>query len=73
MDHQPLESSHISSCGYDPATRTLEIAFHKGHRYRYEGVPPEDHQALVTAYSPGAVFRELIRPRGGTMLKPESL
>ncbi len=73
MDHTPLESSHIQSCGYDPATRTLEIAFHRGHRYRYDDVPPEDHQALVTAYSPGAVFRELIRPRKGQIVKPESL
>ncbi len=73
MDHQPLESSHIRSVGYDPATRVLEVAFHRGSTYRYQDISPEEHVALTTAYSPGAVFRETIRPRGGTMIKPESL
>ncbi len=73
MDHQPLESSHLTSCGYDPATRTLEIAFQKGHRYQYADVSSEEYEALRTAYSPGTYFRETIRPRGGQIVKPESL
>lgn len=73
MDRQPLESTHIRSVGYDAATRELEIEFTKGSVYVYSDIPSEDHQALVTAYSPGAIFRERIRPRGGTIVKPESL
>ncbi len=73
MDHTPLESTHLASCGYDPATRTLEIAFRKGHQYRYPDVTPEEYEALRTAYSPGSYFRETIRPRGGQIVKPESL
>lgn len=73
MDHSPLESSHLASCGYDPATRTLEVAFHRGHCYQYQDVSAEEYESLRTAYSPGTYFRETIRPRGGQLTKPESL
>jgi hypothetical protein len=39
MIRQPVGSSNLRSVGYDPATRTLEIAFNIGAICQYDGVP----------------------------------
>ena len=39
----------------------MEIAFHNGSIYRYFGVPPHVHQALLGASSKGRYFNASIR------------
>jgi hypothetical protein len=38
VDRKPVSSSNISSIGYDPKSQTLEIEFHSGGIYQYDGV-----------------------------------
>ncbi len=57
MIHQPVTSSHIKSIGYDPETKTMEVAFVNGSSYAYDGVKPALHQALLAAPSVGKHFR----------------
>ena len=57
MNRQPVVSTNLVSVGYDAATRTLEIEFHGGRVYRYDGVPSSVHQGLMSAPSHGRYFR----------------
>ncbi|MES1245010.1 MAG: KTSC domain-containing protein [Acidobacteriota bacterium] len=61
MRRKPVSSSSVSSVGYDPETRTLELEFHSGSVYDYEEVPPEVFQALLEAPSVGRFFANEIR------------
>lgn len=57
MDMQPIESSNIAQVGYDAETQTLAVQFRTGDKtYTYSGVPPEVHQAMLEAPSPGGYF-----------------
>ena len=53
MNRTPVTSTDITSIGYDPQTRTLEIEFRTGAVYRYTEVPPEEHAGLMAAESKG--------------------
>ena len=53
MNRTPVTSTDITSIGYDPQTRTLEIEFRTGAVYRYTEVPPEEHAGLMAAPSKG--------------------
>jgi hypothetical protein len=61
MDRQPITSSSLSEVGYDEGTQTLEIKFSSGGIYSYTGVPPDVHQKLLHAESPGRYFAIYIR------------
>jgi hypothetical protein len=61
MRREPVESRSLRSIGYDPPSQTLEVEFRNGRVYRYSGVPPEQHQALLAAESRGAYFNAEIR------------
>lgn len=61
MTRVPLVSSMMTSAGYDPTTRVLEIAFAKGVVYRYFDVPLGVYQELLAAPSPGRIFHSRIR------------
>ena len=61
MDRQPVQSSSIKSVGYDADTRTLEIEFPSGAVYHHYDVPPEAHQALMSAESVGKHYGAHIR------------
>ena len=67
MDRNVVTSSQISSIGYDPTTRTLEIEFksfkadHTGSVYQYADVPAEAHAALVGSPSIGSAFKSQIK------------
>lgn len=39
MDRHPVLSSNVASIGYDPASKTLEVAFNNGSVYQYYNVP----------------------------------
>jgi hypothetical protein len=61
MNHTPVSSSNLSSVGYDEATKTLEITFHKGGTYQYSGVPASVYQSLIHANSVGSYFHDNIK------------
>lgn len=56
-----VQSSMISSIDYDDTTQTLTITFKNGSRYAYAGVPPEAHDALMSADSIGSEFLASVR------------
>lgn len=60
MHHQPIDSSNITSAGYDPDKRVLEIEFHHGKRYRYTDVEPETWEDFRDAPSAGSYHRRYI-------------
>lgn len=62
MNHVSVESSHISTVGYDAPTRTMEIKFTNGDLHSFEDVPPEVHQRLTGADSVGTFFHKYVRP-----------
>ncbi|HTT96410.1 MAG TPA: KTSC domain-containing protein [Rhizomicrobium sp.] len=60
-----LDSEALSFVRYDPKERTLFASF-RGRRHRsyvYDGVPPEEYEALMAAASKGAWFNAHIRDR----------
>lgn len=57
MQRQPVDSSNLSSVGYDPDSSTLEVEFRSGHVYRYSDVPEQTYKNLLGASSPGEFFR----------------
>lgn len=67
MQRNPVTSSQISSVGYDPSSRTLEVEFKSfnpnmtGSVYQYTDVPAEAHAALVGGESVGRVFKNQIK------------
>ena len=61
MERLPVYSSAIQSIGYDPEQQLLEIEFQRGAVYRYYDVPPEIHQALITAESIGRYYEAEVR------------
>jgi hypothetical protein len=56
MERKAVSSSTIASIGYDPATETLEIEFHKTGLYQYFNVPLIVYETLMAAPSQGAFF-----------------
>lgn len=62
MHRRPVQSSNLSSIGYDPASRLLEIEFHSGKAYQYPNVPAHVYQALMAAPSKGKFFSQFIKP-----------
>jgi hypothetical protein len=64
MQRTPVESSQITSIGYDPKTRILEIQFKRNLAiYSYSGVPQAEYDALRTAGSVGRHFNAFIKDR----------
>ena len=61
MRREAVESSSLKSVGYAPESRTLEVEFHHGAVYRYLGVPPTVHEALLRAESKGAFLNREVR------------
>ncbi|GAB2517081.1 KTSC domain-containing protein [Paramicrobacterium agarici] len=61
MNRDPVQSSNISSVGYDDASQTLEIEFNKGGIYQYFDVPIAEYNELMRAESVGTYFSANIR------------
>lgn len=61
MRRKHLDSTAISSAGYDPATALLELEFTSGEVYQYFAVPKAVYGGLVEAESAGRYFRDHIR------------
>ena len=60
---QPVQSSCLTSVGYQVGSRTLEVEFRNGGVYLYFEVPPSVHAALMTAPSKGRFFAAEVRDR----------
>jgi hypothetical protein len=63
IERTPVRSSDLSSVGYDPKSRILEIEFRSGGIYRYLDVPKEVFDGLLAAKSKGRFFAKEIRDR----------
>ena len=53
MDRAPVKSSNVSSVGYDPKSKTMEVEFKDGSIYHYHGVDSTTHSDLISAKSVG--------------------
>lgn len=58
---QPVKSTNITALGYDTPTKTLEVHFGSGGKYRYADVSPESFTAFLQADSKGSYFARHIR------------
>lgn len=61
MDRIPIDSSNISSIGYDENSGTLEIEFHSGAVYQYFDVNINVYKAIMEASSKGQYFAQHIK------------
>ena len=61
MNRMPVTSSDLAEVGYDHATMTLEISFHKGGVYQYFDVPDSAYRELLAAESKGKFFNANIK------------
>lgn len=63
MRRKPVESSAISSVGYDPGLEVLEVEFRSGAVYDYFDVPRPVYESLMKASSKGRFVSRRIRDR----------
>jgi len=56
-----MPSMVIRSFAYDPASRSLDVDFVSGRRYRYADVPEDVAQAFRSAFAKGRFFNTHIR------------
>lgn len=63
MRRQRVDSSAISSVGYDERSSTLEVEFRSGAVYDYHDVPPKVWKELLGAPSKGRFFSRSLRGR----------
>lgn len=61
MKRQSVQSSNISSIGYDAASQTLEVEFLNGGVYQYFGVPQNVYQGIMAASSHGEYLAQHIK------------
>lgn len=59
--HEYVDSSTISTIGYDPEDKTLYVAFHGGGRYTYHDVPQETYEALMDSESKGQFLHKNVK------------
>jgi hypothetical protein len=63
MEREAVESSAVTSLGYDDATLTLEVETTNGNVYQYQGVPPPVAEAMKAAGSIGQFYNQQIKGR----------
>ncbi len=61
----PVSSSNISGCGYDPTTQEMHVVFTSGAKYAYYDVEPETYEGLLRASSPGSYFANNVKGQYG--------
>jgi len=61
MPRIPIESSAVSSVGYDPQAKALDIEYAGGAVYRYAPVPDRIVRQLLRAPSKGRFVNTRIR------------
>jgi len=60
---EPVDSSAISSVGYDPRREILELEFRSGAVYDYFEVPRSVYDSLMKASSKGRFVSRRVRDR----------
>lgn len=63
MEREPVDSSSLSSLGYDARRHVLEVEFRNGGVYRYMDVPEDAWTELREADSKGRYLNSEIKPR----------
>ena len=58
-----VESSSVTSVGFDASLSAMEIEFAGGAVYRYFAVPAAVHAALMDASSKGIFFNQHVRAK----------
>ncbi|MEM8642698.1 MAG: KTSC domain-containing protein [Cyanobacteria bacterium P01_G01_bin.54] len=61
MNRTSVQSSHLSSVGYDFDRHILEIEFRGGEVYQYFGVPEWEYNGLMAASSHGQYLDRQIK------------
>lgn len=64
MERTPVQSSSVSSVGYDRESSTLEIEFLNGSVYQYFGVPESIFDGLMNAPSKGTFLDQFVKKAG---------
>jgi len=62
VHREPVDSSSLTSLGYDAGRRMLEVEFRNGGVYRYLDVPEDEFRALKSAESLGRHLNLEIKP-----------
>jgi KTSC domain len=60
MERKPVDSSMLTSVGYDPSTQTLEMEFKDGAIWQYLKVSELEYSRLIGSSSLGSYARDLI-------------
>jgi hypothetical protein len=63
MNREPVQSSMITSVGYDEQLAVLEIQFRNGRTYHYFDVPEFLYRGFLLAHSKGEYFSRRIDNR----------
>jgi hypothetical protein len=61
MERISVNSSNVSSVGYDADSQILEIEFNNGGVYQYSGVPESVYEGMMGADSKGKYFHANIK------------
>ena len=61
MDRKSVESSNISSIGYDTNNNILEVEFKNGDVYQYFNVPESEYKGIMEADSHGKYLNSNIK------------
>lgn len=56
-----MPSTVIRRLAYDPPSRSLDVEFVSGRRYRYAAVPPGTAERFRAAFSKGRFFNAHVR------------
>ena len=62
MRMTPVDSSAITSAGYDAGRRLLRLEYRNGRIYDYLNVPPEIYEDVLNADSPGEFVNLEVKP-----------
>jgi hypothetical protein len=57
----PVTSSNLKAVGYDKKDKALEVLFHSGSEYKYNGVPASLYRRLLKVKSPGKFLNKYIK------------
>ncbi|MBN2319877.1 MAG: KTSC domain-containing protein [Acidobacteria bacterium] len=61
MNRTPVQSTNVTSIGYDASTMTLEVEFTNGSVYQYFDVPEMEYHNLIGAESVGRYLNQNIK------------
>ncbi len=61
MEREPIDSTCLSSAGYDPDSDELELELTDGRVYTYYNAPGHQFSRMLRSPSPGWYFNRYIR------------